>query len=70
MKGLVRKEEFLKYLSNLTINGHREELGPDSTKVIYVSGAHSKIDRLNMSVAPHPKEGSVSHLQILLEDGM
>ena len=67
--GVVRKEKHLRYLANLAVNGHHQELGADATKVIYASVAHSKIKRTNMSVAPHPKEGSRSHRQILLEDG-
>jgi len=69
MKGVVRKEKLLRYLANLAVNGHPQELGADATKVIAASGAHSKIARPNLSVAPAPKEGSRSHRQILQEDG-
>ena len=69
MLGVVRKEKHLRYLANLVVNGHSPELGADATKVISVSGDHSKIARTNMSVAPHTKEVSISHRQILLEDG-
>ena len=69
MLGVVKKEKHIIYLANLAVNGHSQELGADATKVIAASGAHSKITRTNMSVAPHPKEGSRYHRQILLEDG-
>ena len=70
MKGVVEKDNLLRYLANLAINGHPQELGDDASKVIAASGAHPKIACPNMSVAPQPKKGSISHCQILLEDGL
>ena len=69
MKGVVWKEKLLIYLSKFSVNGNPQELGPDATKVIYTSSAHSKIDRPNMSIAPHIKECSRPHHRILLKDG-
>ena len=66
--GVVRKQKYPIYLSNLSINGHLQELGYNATKVIYVSCAHSNIACTNMSVTPHPKEGLKYHHQILLQD--
>ena len=69
MKGVVQKENIRRYLSNLAINGHPQELGADSTKIISASGAHSKITCNNMPLASRPKEYLISRHQILLEDG-
>ena len=52
MLGVVRKKKHIRYLANLTVNGHPQELGAGATKAIAVSGAQSKIYRTNMSVAP------------------
>ena len=70
MLGVVRKEKHLIYLANLAVNVHPQELGSNATKFIATNGAHSKIAHTNMYVAPQPKEGSRSHRQILLEDGL
>ena len=70
MLGVVRKKKHIRYLANLTVNGHPQELGAGATKAIAVSGAQSKIDRTNMSVAPQRREGSRSYRQIVLEDGL
>ena len=69
MLGVVWKEKNLRYLTNLAVNGHTQELGDDATKVIASRVANSKIACTNMSVSPQPKEGSIHHHQILLEDG-
>ena len=61
MLGVVRKEKHLRYLANLAVNGHPQELGADTTKVISASGTHSKFARTNMSVTPQLKEGSKYH---------
>ena len=67
--GVVRKEKYLRYLAKLAVNVHPQELRDGATKFIAASGAHSKNARTNMSVDPHPKEGSISHHHILLEEG-
>ena len=66
MLGVVQKEKHPRYLANLTVNGHPQEMGAGATKVVSARGAHSKIARTNMSVTPHPKEGPIYHHQILL----
>ena len=55
MLGVARKVKYLRYLYNLAVNSHLQELGFDATKVIDAIDAHSKTTRTNMSVAPHPK---------------
>ena len=67
--GVVKKENIPIYLSNTDVKCHPQELGANDTKIISSSISHSKISYTNMSVALHPKEGSRSHRQILLEDG-
>ena len=67
--GMVRKDNHLRYLANIAVNIHPQELGADATKVISTSGDHSKIARTNMSIPPQTKEGSIYHRQIILEDG-
>ena len=70
MLGVVRKENHLRYISNLAVNGHPQELGDNAIKAISSSGTHSKIVCNNRSVAPQPTEGSISHCWIVLEDGL
>ena len=70
MLGLVQKEKYLRYLSNLAVNGHPQELGDNATNFIHTSGDPSKIYRTKISAASHTNEGSRYHNQILLEDSM
>ena len=68
MNIVVREEQLLRYLSNLTVNGHPKKLGDDFTNVVASNGAHFNISRPNMPINPPPKEGLISHYQILLEE--
>ena len=69
MLGVVRKEEHIRYIANLAVNGHPHELGAGTTKIIAAISNHSKIARTNILVGPHPIERLISHCKILLEDG-
>ena len=58
---MVQKEKHLRYISKLNVNRNPQKLGADATRVISASGAHSKIDLTNMSVAPQLREGFIYH---------
>ena len=68
MKGVVRKYKLLGCLAKLTVNIHPQEFGTYATHVIFTSSTQSNISCPNMFVSPHPKEGSISHHNILLEE--
>ena len=52
MLGVVLKEKHLRYIANLAVNSHPQELGDAATKAISTCSAHSKISHTNMYTPP------------------